>query len=84
MRTTLDINDALLRELRQRAATAGRPFREIVDETPARGLASADKKSRTKGVRVRAQILGLKSGFRGVSLNQLHDQLEAESSARKP
>ncbi len=84
MRTTLGINDALLRELRRRANAAGRPFREVVEETLARGLAAGDKAARARAFRVRPHALGLKTGFRGVSLNQLYDQLEAESSARKP
>jgi hypothetical protein len=84
MRTTLSINDALLRELRRRANATGRPFREVVEETLARGLAAADKPARARAFRVRPHALGLKPGFRGVSLNQLYDQLEAESSARKP
>jgi hypothetical protein len=84
MRTTLGINDALLRELRRRANAAGRPFREVVEETLARGLAAGDKPARARAFRVRPHALGLKPGFRGVSLNQLYDQIEAESSARKP
>jgi len=84
MRTTLGINDALLRELRRRAAATGQPFRQVVEETLARGLAAAGKPARSRAFRVRPHALGLKPGFRGVSLNQLYDQLEAESTARKP
>jgi hypothetical protein len=84
MRTTLGINDALLRELRRRATAAGRPFRQVVEETLARGLAAADKPERSRAFRVRPHALGLKPGFRGVSLNQIYDQIEAEATARKP
>lgn len=84
MRTTLGINDALLRELRRRAHATKRPFREVVEETLARGLAGGAKPARARAFRVRPHALELKPGFRGVSLNQLYDQLEAESSARKP
>jgi len=83
MRTTLDINDALLRELRRRAAATGRPFRTVVDETLALGLAHTAKPKRSRVFQVRPHALGLKSGFRGVSLNQLYDQIEAETTARK-
>lgn len=83
MRTTLGINDALLRELRRRAAATGRPFREVVEETLARGLAAGDKPGRSRAFRVRTHALRLKPGLRGVSLNQLYDQIEAESAARK-
>lgn len=84
MRTTLGINDALLRELRRRAAATGRPFREMVEETLARGLAAEARPKRPRTVRVRPHALGLKPGFRGMSLNQLYDQVEAETTARKP
>lgn len=84
MRTTLGINDALLRELRRRAAAAKRPFREVVEETLARGLAAGPKPGQSRAFRVRPHALGLKPGFRGVSLNQLYDQIEAETLARKP
>jgi len=84
MRTTLGINDALLRELRRRAAAAGRPFREVVEETLAHGLAASARPARSRAFRVRPHALGLKPGFRGVSLNQLYDQIEAEATARKP
>lgn len=84
MRTTLGINDALLRELRRRAAAAGQPFRQVVEETLARGLAATAKPERARAFRVRPHALRLKPGFRGISLNQLYGQLEAEASARKP
>jgi len=84
MRTTLGINDALLRELRRRAAATGRPFRAVVEETLSLGLAHSAKSKRSRTFRVRSHALGLKPGFRGVSLNQLYDQIEAESTARKP
>lgn len=84
MRTTLDINDALLRELRRRAAATGRPFRGVVEEALAVGLAAGSKPVRQKSFRVRPHALGLKHGFRGISLNQLYDQIEAETTPRKP
>jgi hypothetical protein len=85
MRTTLGISDALLRELRRRAAVSGRPFRAVVEETLTCGLAVADKSGRTRRrFCVKPHALGLKPGFRGVSLNQIYDQVEAEAAARKP
>ena len=84
MRTTITINDALPRELRRRAAAVRRPFREVVETTLACGLAAQSKPSRSRAFRVRPHALGLKPGFRGISLNQLYDQIEAEATARKP
>ena len=82
MRTTININDATLRELRQRAAATGRPLREIVDTSLKLGLTQLSAPPPKHRFRVRAHRLGLKAGFRGVSLNQLYDQLEAEQSTR--
>lgn len=83
MRTTLDINDALLKELRQKAAQDGRPFRSVVEEAMALGLAHQTSNPTSRKVfRVKAHPLNIKPGFRGVSFNQIYDQLEAEDAAK--
>ena len=81
MRTTLRINDVILRELRERAKRSGLPFRQVVEETLTLGLSrqSARKKG-GRAFRVQPHPLGLKAAFRGLSLNQLYDQLEAEET----
>jgi hypothetical protein len=84
MRTTIDISDATLRELRRRAKATGRPFREVVDESLKLGLARLSKPARGKRFRVKPHPLGLKPGFRGTSLNQMYDQIEAEDTLRTP
>jgi hypothetical protein len=38
MRTTLTIDDGLLRQLRQKALDCGKPFKQVVDETLRAGL----------------------------------------------
>ena len=77
MRTTIDINNALLKELRQRAAETGQPFRQVVEETLQIGLAG---KANVAGKpRLKTHAVGIKPAYRGVSLNQLYDQLEAEN-----
>lgn len=82
MRTTLNIADALLKELRERAAASGRPFRQVLEEAIAAGLAQrAGLRSRPK-YRVKPHALRLKPGFRNLSLNQVFDQPEAEEDAR--
>ncbi len=82
MRTTIDINDATLKELRKRAKVERRPFKQVVEETLQRGLAfeAAPKKERFQ---IKAKPLGLKGAYSGMSLNQLYDQLEAEKDARQ-
>jgi len=83
MRTTLDINDALLKELRKKAEQAGRPFRNIVEETIALGLArQTGGPAPRKKFRVKAHPLNIKPGFRRTSFNQIYDHFEAEDAAR--
>ncbi len=78
MRTTLNINDALLDELRERSRNSGRPMRQVVEDVLRRGLSSGDE-PRPKAVRIKPFKLGLKPAYRGMSMNQLYDQLEAEA-----
>ena len=82
MRTTIDINDATLRELKERAREKNCSLREVVAETLSLGLTQQSKGEKKKRFKVKPHNLGLKPGFRGVSLNQLYDQLEAEDTAR--
>lgn len=41
MRTTLTIDDALLRQLRQKALDTGKPFKQVVNDTLRAGLSQA-------------------------------------------
>jgi len=76
MRTTLNISDAVLQELRTLSESTRRPFRAVVEETIQRGL------SRVGGGRRKISItphpVGVKPALRGMSMNQLFDQIEAE------
>ena len=81
MRTTVDITDATLKELRRRAERLGKSFREVVEESLQLGLAQLSKPRSKRRFKVKPHALGLKPGFRGVSLNQLYDQLETEADA---
>ena len=81
MRTTIDINDATLRLLRERARLVEQPFKEVVEESLRLGLSVMNRRTGAKAFRVEAHDLSLKPGFRGTSLNQLYDQLEAEQDA---
>ena len=82
MRTTVDINDALLRELRERSRLQDRSFRDLLEHTLRVGLAQMDKPDEHARFRVSPHALGIKPGFRGMSMNQLYDQIEAEDTAR--
>lgn len=80
MRTTINISDALLEELRERSRSLGRPLRQVAEDALRRGLSSEEPPARE--VRIKPFRLGLKPAYRGMSLNQLYDQLEAESVTR--
>jgi hypothetical protein len=55
VRTTLTLDESLARELKKRAAASGRPFKDVVNEAIARGLAGA---ARPKRYRLRPVSLG--------------------------
>lgn len=78
MRTTVDINDAVLRELREIAARDRRAFRAVLEETLLRGL--AETASQPRAVRIQPFPLGLRPAVAMQSLNQVYDQLEADDA----
>lgn len=78
MRTTININDALLKELRAKASERKRPFREIVEETLQKGLSTSNPEG--KKVRIKPYAVGVKAPYQGMSMNQLYDQFEAEKT----
>jgi len=80
MRTTLNISDALLEELRVRAHEAGRPMNATIEEVLRRGLAA--KNPPGKAPKTKAFQVGIKPAYLGMSMNQLYDQLEAESTLK--
>jgi hypothetical protein len=79
MRTTINISDALLEELRSIARTEKRPFRRVVEETLQRGLSCGNPE---QTFQVRAHPVGIKKPYQGMSMNQLYDQLESESTLK--
>jgi hypothetical protein len=81
MRTTIDINDALLKAIRRRADDDGRTFRRAINETLELGLAIQERAADEPRFQVKPHPLGIKPGFRGMSMNQLYDQIEAEQDA---
>jgi predicted transcriptional regulator len=82
MRTTINISDGILSELRELARQRRRPFREIVEETIQRGLGVTQKNS-PKRVRIQTHRIGIKPAYQGLSLNQLYDQIEAEDIGKR-
>ena len=80
MRTTLNINDALLDELRVRAHETGRPMNATIEEVLRRGLAGKTPPRKVR--QAKTFKVGIKPAYLGMSMNQLYDQLEAESTLK--
>ena len=83
MRTTIDINDAILKELRNRARERNCSLRAATEEVLLIGLEGQRKKKSSRRFVIKPIDIGIKPGMRNVSLNQLYDQVEAEEQARK-
>jgi len=79
VRTTLNISDALLEELRERSRRTGRPLRQVTEDALRKGLSTQDAPA--KKVRIKTFRVGIKPAYRGMSMNQLYDQLEAERTS---
>ncbi|MFZ4777487.1 MAG: hypothetical protein ACOYM3_19130 [Terrimicrobiaceae bacterium] len=77
MRTTIDISDAVLRELREVSRRDRRAFRVVVQETLQRGLSSMGGESARRKVKIEPRAIGVKPAYRGMSMNQLYDELES-------
>lgn len=78
MRTTINISDGILHELRELARERKRPFREILEDTLQRGLGATAVPH--KRVELQTFRVGIKAAYQGTSMNQLYDQLEAEDT----
>ena len=78
MRTTLTIDDGLLRQLRQKALDSGKPFKQVVDETLRAGL---EKPAGSAGPRYVCPTFStgpLAAGINLTKANQLAAALEDE------
>lgn len=82
MRTTINISDGCLNELRERARQRSRPLREIVEETIQLGLAVRPRSS-DKRVTIQTHRVGIKPAYQGLSMNQLYDQIESEDAGKR-
>lgn len=78
MRTTLDIKDATMAELRARARVDDRPLEEVVEDILRIGLAV--RRQHAHPFRVQPLNPGIKPAFRDQSMSQLYDQIEAEEA----
>ena len=76
MRTTLTLDDDVAAKLKAESRRAGRPFRDIVNETLRRGLASRQAAAARKPFKVKARDLGLKPGLSLDNVAELIEQVE--------
>ena len=83
MRTTLTLDDQVLRQLRARAASSGKPLKEVVDEVLRAGLASPGAGERPAYQCPSFSIGGLKPGVDLCKALLLAGELEDESRAEK-
>jgi hypothetical protein len=81
MRTTLTIDDDLAGLLKRRARELGIPFKEVVNRTIRAGLGAEAKPRRQAVPRVISHSFGFRPGIDLDKLNQLVDELEAETYA---
>lgn len=70
----------MLAELRARANETGRPMNATIEEVLQRGLSA--EAPQHKPPKVRTFHIGVKPAYLGMSMNQIYDQLEAESTMK--
>jgi hypothetical protein len=76
MRTTIDLQDSLDRELRSRAHALGISYKEAMTRVVRAGLSVLAEQP--PPYKVRAKACGMKPGFDWNHLNRLADELEDE------
>jgi hypothetical protein len=81
MRTTLTIDDDLAGLLKRHARELGLPFKDVVNGTLRAGLGEQAKPRRQRPPRTIPHAFGFRPGIDLDKLNQLADELEAESYA---
>lgn len=83
MRTTLSIDDALLRQLRQKALDSGKPFKQVVNDTLRAGLHPAASPQRQPYRCPTFSIGALAPGVDLSKANQLAAALEDDALIEK-
>ena len=83
MRTTICIDDHLLRQLREKAASSSKPFKQILNDTLRAGLAESSSAPRVAYHCPSFSIGGLKPGIDLRQALALADALEDEALAEK-
>jgi len=77
MRTTLTLDEDVAAKLKAESRRAGRPFREILNDTLRRGLATRRPSGQRQAFRVKARDLGdLKPGLSLDNIAELVERVE--------
>jgi hypothetical protein len=77
MRTTLTLDDDVAAKLKAESRRAGRPFRDVVNETLRRGLASRDATAQRQPFTISPRDLGnLKPGLSLDNVAELIEHVE--------
>jgi len=83
MRTTLTIDDDLMRELKQKANETGSPIKEVVNKALRTGLKEIDKPKPSKPYKCKTFSLGYPPRADLDHALDLAEKLEAEEISRK-
>lgn len=77
MRTTLTLDDDIAAKLKSEARRAGRPFRDVVNETLRRGLTSRRGETSRRAFQINARDLGdVRPGISLDNISELLEQIE--------
>ena len=84
MRTTITLDDDVFKHLKEAAHRAGKPFKQVVNETLRRGISANDAPPRARRYRLDPSSLG--GEMPGIDLDRalcLADALEDDAITRK-
>ena len=84
MRTTLTLDDDVAERLREQARLQDRTFKQVVNDTLRRGMSPDVGDIPTPEYRIVPNHSALAPGIDPTKLNQLNDQLEAETFGGAP
>ena len=79
MRTTLTIDDDIADALRERARLLDLPFKQVVNDVLRRGMSPGTREAPSSEYRVVPHHSGFVPGIDPLKLNQINDQLDADS-----
>lgn len=82
MRTTLTIEDDLLRKLKLKAAQQQKSFKEVVNQTLKQGLDGSSGKTGIRKIKLKTRALDYRKGVDEVRLKELLDELDVSEKVK--